>query len=211
MIRTVWGKKIILLCISAAGANICLNILFIDVLKIPLFVDTVFTAAICFLAGLGPGLITALLAQIANFIHKGSIVPFALCSFAEVLLICFLAPVFMQKHDSGKGPVKSRLHTARQEREIASMVNIFAGLLLLYIVTCIAISILGGLIDFFYHDLMSYYKSYFSAEDAFKIGLLRSGIPALAMNILSRIPVNIVDRFIVIFGGYFFSRGLSKF
>jgi hypothetical protein len=48
-------------------------------------------------------------------------------------------------------------------------------------------------------------KSYFSAEDAFKIGLLPSGIPVLAMDILSRIPVNIVDRFIVIFGGYFIS------
>jgi hypothetical protein len=30
------------------------------------------------------------------------------------------------------------------------------------------------------------------------------------MNILSRIPVNLVDRFIVIFGGYFISRGAGK-
>jgi hypothetical protein len=49
---------------------------------------------------------------------------------------------------------------------------------------------------------MSVEKQYFSAEDTVKINLLQSGIPVLVMNILSRIPVNVVDRFIVIFGGF---------
>jgi hypothetical protein len=80
--------------------------------------------------------------------------------------------------------------------------------MLLYIVCSLAISLLGGLIDFFYHYRWSHPKVYFSAEDTIKIGLLRSNIPVLAMDILSRIPVNIVDRFIVIFGGYFISRRL---
>jgi hypothetical protein len=54
-------------------------------------------------------------------------------------------------------------------------------------------------------------KLYFSAEDIFKAGgLLNSGIPMLAMNILSRIPVNIIDRFIVIFGGFFIAEGITK-
>jgi hypothetical protein len=51
---------------------------------------------------------------------------------------------------------------------------------------------------------------YYSPEDTFKLGLIAGNLPALAVSILSRIPVNIVDRFIVIFGGYFISRGLVK-
>jgi hypothetical protein len=82
--------------------------------------------------------------------------------------------------------------------------------MILYIICCFAVSVLGGVIDFFYYGMLSNPKLYFSAEDAFKIGLLRSGIPVLAMDILSRIPVNIVDRFIVIFGGYFISRLMIK-
>ncbi len=63
--------------------------------------------------------------------------------------------------------------------------SILARLMILYIACCFAVSVLGGLIDFIYHNALSNPKLYFSAEDAFKIGLLRSGIPVLAMDILS--------------------------
>ena len=53
-------------------------------------------------------------------------------------------------------------------------------------------------------------KPYFSSEDTFKISLFRGGLPLLLVNIFSRIPINIVDRFIVIFGGFFISHGLEK-
>jgi hypothetical protein len=39
-------------------------------------------------------------------------------------------------------------------------------------------------------------------EDTFKLGLIRNNMPVLAAAILSRIPINIVDRFIGIFCGY---------
>jgi len=42
----------------------------------------------------------------------------------------------------------------------------------------------------------------YSPSDIFKLGFLRHNAPVLAAGILSRIPINIVDRFIVIFGGY---------
>jgi hypothetical protein len=47
----------------------------------------------------------------------------------------------------------------------------------------------------------------FSPEDSFKLGLLRNNIPLLPTAILSRIPINIVDRFIAVFGGF----GISLF
>ena len=197
--------RTVFLCILAAGANFGLSTLLVHVLKVPLFVDTLFTAAVSFTAGLLPGLLTALLTQTATGIREGSVTPFVLCSIAEVVLVCRFNPVSTYKRRQS-----DNLTTIRQERAIASWVSIFAGLFLLYIVACIAISVLGGLIDFVYHSVLSNPKQYFSAEDTFKIGLLRSSIPVLATDILSRIPVNLVDRFIVIFGGYFISRGLIR-
>jgi len=48
------------------------------------------------------------------------------------------------------------------------------------------------------------------AEDVYKAGIQQNLFPVPIMNILSRIPVNLVDRFIVIFGGYFISLFVSQ-
>jgi hypothetical protein len=180
-----------ILCILAAGANYFLNALCAYTLKIPLFLDTVFSVAVCFSTGLIPGLITASLTHLASCIRDGGFSPFFICSIAEVVLVWLLNPLALQK----KKP-------SFYKKSNAMFFSIFAGLLLLYICACIAVSILGGIIDFVYYGLMSIEKQYFSAEDTVKINLLQSGIPVLVMNILSRIPVNVVDRFIVIFGGF---------
>jgi len=41
--------------------------------------------------------------------------------------------------------------------------------------------------------------------------LLQGPFHVLTMNILARLPVNLIDRFIVIFGGYFISFLISKY
>jgi hypothetical protein len=171
----------------------------------------VFTAAVSFHAGLLPGLLTALLTQVVTGLREHSATPFIICSCAEVVLIYLLNPVAAHRPHVEKNLVLSgRNISVLQKKTVASFVNIFAGLVLLYIVSCIAISVLGGLIDYIYHVKLLKPKMYFSAEDAFKIGLMHSGIPVPAVDILSRIPVNIVDRFIVIFSGFFVSLGLKK-
>ena len=198
--------KIVLVCAAAAGANFGLSTLLVHVLKAPLYLDTLFTVALSFSAGILPGLFTALLTQLATGIRESSVTPFVLCSIAEVLLVCRLNPASVPKRRQS-----DRIVMIQQARASASWISIFAGLLLLYIAACIAISVLGGTIDFLYHSVWLKPKSYFSAEDTFKIGLLRqNSIPVLAMDILSRIPVNLVDRFIVIFGGFLISRGLNR-
>jgi hypothetical protein len=63
------------------------------------------------------------------------------------------------------------------------------------------ISILGGAIDTTVFMLFSQTKVNFSPEGVFRLGLLRNGIPILWANILARFPINLVDRFIVVFGG----------
>jgi hypothetical protein len=183
----------------AAGANVLLNNLCVYFFKIPLYLDTVLNAAVCFAAGLIPGIVTALLTHSVLAIRDGGFHPFILCSIVEVFIIYLLRP----RQD------KARRDSGGHKTAAATLAGVFARLMLLYIVCSLAVSLLGGMIDFFYHYRWSLPKVYFSAEDTVKIGLLRSNIPVLAMNILSRIPVNIVDRFIVIFGGYFIARGLN--
>ena len=186
--------KLGLLCIFAAGANYLLNNLSVYIIKTPLYIDTVFTAAVGFAAGFIPGIVTALLTSAAESVKEGSFNPFFLCSIAEVCIVCILKP----RNAEGSAPGQLQ----KKEISVAMVVDIFARLIVLYIVCALAVSVLGGVIDFIYYDVLLMPKKYFSAEDTFKIGLLDSGIPSLAINILSRIPVNVVDRFIVILGGY---------
>ena len=187
------------LCIIAAVLNHTIHPLLVPVLKLPLFVDTVFTAAVTFYAGLIPGLAAAVLTWIIGFMIKDGIVtPFIICSIAEVLIIFLLKP----------SDVNTRIQNEARKRAV--FVSALGRLMLLYITVCIVISILGGLIDYIFFTVLSNTKPDFSAEDAFKEWLFHNTLPVIAMNILSRLPVNIVDRFIVIFGGYFISRAVIK-
>jgi len=198
--------KFSLLCVLAVGCNFLLNNFCVYFMKFPLFLDTVFNVAVTFAAGLFPGLVTTLISYTVVAIGSNSFSPFILCSIAEVIIVCRLKPAEPKK----KHPGESFAFGPYPEMKINSIVSIFAKLMVLYIACSLAVSILGGIIDFFFHGIWLNPKLYYSAEDAFKIGLLRSGTPLLAMDILSRIPVNIVDRFIVIFGGYFISRLIIK-
>ena len=200
MKRQVWRILALgLFCVFAAAANQLLHNISVYYFKIPLYVDTVFNAAVCFAAGFVPGLITALLPSLAFAVMFGSPVPpFIVCSIAEVCIVCLLKPSY---------PKEASLRKAQEAAEmrqisLAEAAGIFARLMVLFIVCALAISILGGVIDFIYHDVLSGSREYFNVEDNFKIGLLDSDIPTLVINILSRIPINIVDRFFVIFGGY---------
>ena len=182
-------------CVLAAIMNLLFSILIMVYLRFPLFLDTVFTAAIAFAFGIIPGIFVAVLTWLFPCIYHGGFNPFVLCSIAEVLLVCALKPPAVDIPDF-----------APKEKVIASYIALASRLMLLYIICAITISVLGGLGDF-----LSKYPVYFSVEDNFKPALIMNNLPGLAVNILSRIPVNIVDRFIVIFGGYFISRGLMKF
>ena len=191
--------KIAAMCIIAAALNHVIHPLLVPGFRLPLFVDTVFTAAVTFYAGLIPGLVTALLTWVIGFTIKDDIVtPFIICSIAEVIIIFLLKPY----------EVNTRM--LNKEKKHTIFIIILAKLMVLYVAVCIAISILGGLVDYVFYTVLPNSKPAFSAEDAFKEWFLESPFPVLPMNILSRLPVNLVDRFIVIFGGYFISRALKR-
>ena len=196
--------KLGLLCVAAAGANYLVNNICVYYLKIPLYLDTIFNAAVCFYAGLVPGLITAGLSYTALALRDNGFHPFVLCGVAEVLLVWKLRP-----SQSELSLVNTAYMTATETKRDA-LVSVIARLMLLFIAASFAVSVLGGIIDFITYNVLSNSKTFFSAEDAFKIGFLKSNIHPLAINIMSRIPVNMVDRLIVIFGGYAFAVVIGK-
>jgi hypothetical protein len=194
----VW--KIIVLCVVSAFLNTAVSNFIGTVGRLPLYLDTLFTAAMYFTAGLIPALVTALLLPLIATLryifimrlHIGEIwgmYPFVICIIFEVLLIFS----FRKKI----APLDSAF---RASPSLFNFINIAPLLLLITVLDCIVVSISGGIIDFFLTAFSA--PKAFDPEDSFKLGLLRSNVPVIATAILSRIPINIVDRIFVIFGGY---------
>ena len=206
---------ITLSCVIAAALNQYLSISTVFKLMIPLFLDTIFTAAVTFSFGLIPGLVTAFLTWLFSFLgtldisvlktplfilRTGELSPFLICSIAEVFLVWRLKPVTQLK-----------LIRTNDDRILAENISVLARLMLLYISASVIISILGGLIDYIYYTLLPISKGHISAEDVYKADIQQNLFPVPVMNILSRLPINLVDRFFVIFGGYFISLIICKF
>ena len=202
--------KLSLFCVLAAVLNYIVSVFCLYVLKTPLFVDTVFTVAVTFTAGLVPGLVTALLTSLIGEIMVNSLSPFVLCAFAEIFIVWLFTRKKRGAQDNSQLKQCAQLKQRAQLKQSAAVSGILIKLMMLYITACFAVSILGGVIEYIYHSVLAAPKLFFSAEDMFKIGFLKGDIHILGVNILSRIPVNLVDRFIVIFGGYFISIPVKK-
>jgi hypothetical protein len=190
--------KIIILCALSAVCNAALSHFVINTVKLPLFLDTVFTIAMCFSAGLFAGFLTGAFSCFCiSFVYKyilanslpGVAYLFYICVIIEVLLVWFF-----------HGKMKEREEVFLQKPSLQSFIYVAPLLLGLVALDCIAVSITGGIIDFALtvHNV----PRSVSPEDTFKLGLLQNNMPLLATAVLSRIPINIVDRFIAIFGGY---------
>ena len=193
--------KILVFCIVSAMGNWVLSYFIFQTAKLPLYLDTVFTAAVCFSLGLLPGLFTGfVMGLVTTFVRyhfiigqvelAGASALFTLCIAAEVIMICF----FHEKW------LKTRETVFLDKPSVLSFIGITPLLLTLAALVCIVVSFTGGIIDFALTKLTTPRPHF--PEDIFKLGLLRNNVPVLTSAILSRIPINIVDRFFVIFGGY---------
>ena len=194
--------KIFVICVVSSVLNNLTCTFILEVARLPLYLDTVFTAAVCFSLGLWPGIFTGVFLGFANayvrhIIILGESYPsflagrvFLLCTLAEVLVICF----FYKKW------IKSRETSFLAKPSLHSFIGMAPLLLTLAALACIVVSLTGGIIGFIISQLAVPRPEW--PEDTFMLGLLRNNVPVLASAILSRIPINIVDRFFVVFGGY---------
>ncbi|WP_461246504.1 hypothetical protein [Treponema sp. R6D11] len=201
--------KIALLCLVSGLLNTLISYFINGVCGLPLYLDTLFTVAVYFSVGLFPALITAFLLHVFTAFEYTWLInldvqavwwsyPFVLCVIFEILLIFF----FRHK-------IKPLDTAFRKDPTLYAFFNLAPLLMLIVVLDCILISITGGIIDYILTLLQA--PKVFYPEDSFKIGLLRNNAPLLASAILSRVPINIVDRFIAIFGGYGVSLLYRKF
>jgi len=198
-ITVAW--KIIVLCAVSALCNAGLSYLLNTLLKVPLYADTIFTVAMCFTAGALAGILTgAVLSPLAFLLvckyllelpYETSWVRniFTICVLAEAALVCLY-----------HARIKSREEIFLQKRSLNAFTGIATHLLVLVALDCIVVSVCGGTIDFILGKLSA--PLTYSPEDTFELGLLHNNVPVFATAVLSRIPINIVDRFIAVFGGY---------
>jgi hypothetical protein len=192
--------KLLLICVGSAFANVAASALANGVLMAPLYLDTVFTIAVTFGFGLLPGLVTCVVFYpVQNALYNfflnidadgatGNL--FVLCAVSEILVV----HLFCVKN-------RAQLSSFRNEPSLSSFVSMAAPFMGLVALDCIIISIVGGVIDFILNNTQAIQTGFYP-EDLFKLGLIRNNMPFLVAAILSRIPINIVDRFIGVFGGY---------
>jgi hypothetical protein len=192
--------KIAVLCVVSAFVNALGSYLHTKT-GIPLYLNTVFNAAICFSASLAAGIITGtLLFPIMEFwlniFLRGPSVELGL--FRNIWVICIVVEIFLVWFFYKK--MKEREAVFLKNPDLYTFIGVAVQLLVLVVLDCIVVSVTGGIIDYVLSSFSM--PRTFSPEDNLKLGLLRNNVPLLATAILSRIPINIVDRFIVIFGGY---------
>jgi hypothetical protein len=217
--KVVLLLKILILCIMSAIGNAALCHLVTNVANVPLYMDTMFTIAMCFSAGMFAGVLTGAIFSplcfyfVTRYILGLSVTLslvrniYLICIVVEAVLVCLFyskmktkEAAFLDKTSRGSPP------------SLNSFIGIGTELLVLVALDCIAVSITGGIID--YVLTLNSAPRTFSPEDTFKLVLLRNNVPVLATSILSRIPINIIDRFVAVFGGYgislLFRKWLNK-
>jgi len=204
--RPIVFVKMFILCAVSVLGNILLNYLVNGIFRLPLYLDTVFTAAICFSYGILPGIITGIFLPAillpVKYIYmynysvetSWTVYFFFICALGEIILICIFQKKIKQKE------IDFFNDLACKSNIFQSFIPVATHLLVLAALDCIIVSVLGGIIGYtagFFSVPRSLYP-----EDTFLLGLLRNNVPPLASAVLSRIPINVVDRFIVVFAGY---------
>lgn len=192
-------------------------LLFQGVMGLPLFMDTIFTTGFTFFGGLPCGITVAVMTHLINAFLQSTGLPdclYILCSIVTVLITAFFMHLFPAECSIGSGRDGDSAGSARSSRRPAfdadRIFDRIAILFVLSLVMCVGISILGGIISTVIATFFTPQKTLDAGLSIFRRILVRKELPLLAVEILCRIPVNILDRLISVFGGYGFALALKK-
>jgi hypothetical protein len=158
---------------------------------LPVFFDTWGTIAAAFCGGLVPALaVGALYNILESLVMAPGDLPdflFALCNMFTALVVWLWTRLFPRELDM-RPDSEAAVHKNTAE-------TIFA-LTTLALTLCVVMSVSGGLIAFFIRTNFPLSPGGSAADNLFKLGLVRQGLPSWAVEIIARIPVNVADRFI---------------
>lgn len=189
-------KNKITICLIAIILNFLTASLFYNVLKIPLFFDTIWTVAVVFWLGLIPGLCVAVGYNLLNYLvwvlksgTRNFVFLYSICG----ILIVLSTWIFSRKKD---------------EFNFSPTVTVLY-LILIALVSSFCSIIAGGLIDYFqysYCDVIEQMNPIKKFTDSF----VRQRFSLLASCILGQIPISFTDRLIATFAGFGIYRFIQK-
>ena len=190
---------LIIVAIAGAALNLIVHFGTRYAMGIPLFLDTIFTITVTLYAGLLAGILTGFLTNLGMtlmmFTGWGYLL-YALCNILSALITAYLVRLFPEELSitptSGRRPYPGALSV---------FIERIAALFFLSIVMCFAVSLLGGLIAVLLEAVYGP-DVWGGAELTLRLELVRQKIPAVLTSVLSRIPINIVDRLISVFAGF---------
>jgi len=202
-----------MLVLSVFGAllNIAIN-RFALYSGIPLYMDTILTISITLAFGLVWGAFCGTLTNVISHTIWGwswGGYLYALCNIATAFITWIFCRYF-QRELLEKTP-DVLIQPAQKSSKLSKIMDKVIILLLLSFSLCLAMSILGGLITAF---ILRFNPS--NSEEVIISALLSATMfdqnaPTIIKEIISRIPVNIIDRSISAFAGYGISLLIYRF
>jgi len=199
------------LCLTGALLNIAINKIFTagGIWILPLYLDTILTITATFLGGLFAGILTGALTNIIghtiNFWGWEGYF-FAICSITTALITWVFIRLFPKEIKITIDNISAETHNSQMFFKI---INKLIVLILLSFALCLVMSVLGGLIS----ALIQIFGS--SPADELRLSALLGSTMFPKMNVifsemLSRIPINIIDRLISVFAGFGIAFGIKK-
>ena len=202
-------KTMVMISISITAMLLNFAISYISaLLKLPIFMDTIFTVSVTLMYGPLWGAVTGALTNLTGHTLKfwgweGYI--FALCNIATALITYFFMRLFPRDLDPRYD------HAALpQSRRYASLLERIVVLMLLSFALCVGMSILGGLIASIIRSINITYTGEPGLSPNANFRMFPQSFPVIFEEILVRIPMNIIDRLIAAFCGYGIARILCK-
>jgi hypothetical protein len=208
---------ILFLVLAAALLNIGAIFLFQRVLGLPLFMGAMFTIGFTFFGGLPCGIATALMTHLINAFLQSTGLPdclYVLCGIAAALITALFmrlfpaeCPIGTRRDGDSAGPGR---FTRRSAWDAGRIFDRIAVLFVLSLVMCAGMSLIGGIIGTVIETFFTPPKTLDAGLPIFRRILVRKELPLLVVEVLCRIPGNILDRLISVSGGCGFALALKK-
>jgi len=195
-------KTLIMFCFCLTGIILNIAITRICLLTgIPLWLDTTFTISVTLICGLPWGILCGALTNIIHHSIWGygwEAYLFSICNITTAFITWYFYRFFKQELEGKQGDIPS----ARRSSQLNRIMDKVIILILFSFALCLTMSILGGLIATFILYLNSAYYETDGVTGLLSATMFGHNVPVVFKEIVSRIPVNIIDRLISVFAGY---------
>jgi len=197
----------IIFCIAGALLNMIVYWIFITIMGLPLYLDTIFTITVTLICGPLWGVLTGVLTNVHSFtVYGWEYYLFALCNVAAAIVTWLFMRLFPRELNLRMNDVFAALPLYQAgSRRLSALMDRVIVLTLLSFALCIVMSILGGCISVF----IGFFRAT-AVNPAAVQTMFHRNIPMLLNEILSRVPINIIDRLISSFAAFGVALGVFQ-